>query len=205
MKPPAPFDWQQPLAQFIGPQLSTMPSQVCDTASHVVKPCAGQFSHACPSLPHAVKLLPTWHAPLLSQHPVAQVPGPHVPGAAHTPAVALQVVPAVQVAQAAPWIPHARLDFPGKQRPAALQQPSGHESTSQVAPSRFAPSPALSRAGASVGRTSCLASGSEPSGVAKARMSVRSPHPAEAASVRTTIDRIESNLARRVGLRMVHS
>jgi hypothetical protein len=203
MKPPAPFGWQQPPGQVVGPQLWTTPSQVWETVSHVVKPCAGQFSHACPPLPQAVSARPTSHAPLLSQQPVAHVPGPHVRAAAQTPTTALHVVPGAQAAQVAPWMPQARLDFPGKQIPLALQQPSGHESMSHVALSRFAPSVALSRFA-----TSGLPSGSEPSSTASTRMSVRSPHPADAPAMRgmrTRTDRIESSLARRVALHIGHS
>ncbi len=196
IKPPMPFGWQQPLAQFTGPQPIGTPSQVWVTGSHSLKPSATQFSQACPPLPQALIALPTWHAPVLSQQPVAQVPGPHVPGVAQTPTTGLHVVPGAQEAQAWPWMPQATSLFPGKQAPDALQQPSGHDSMSHLPPSGR---------GASVRGASVCASGAAPSKVAPTSRSVRSPQPAHTARLARRSARVGSSLARRVGRCMGHS
>jgi hypothetical protein len=82
----------------------------------------GHGRHAAPPKPQAEVLSPGSHLPKLSQQPDGHVVGLHVTPS-HPPA--MQVSPGGQVRHAPPPLPQALVLRPGRQIPAASQQPVG--------------------------------------------------------------------------------
>jgi hypothetical protein len=61
-----------------------------------------QSMQRCPYCPHTVVLVPGWHAPVESQHPLLHVRWPHVPPEPLPPEL-LELLPPVQLALTHIW------------------------------------------------------------------------------------------------------
>jgi hypothetical protein len=82
----------------------------------------GHGRQAPPPVPHAVRLVPDWQIPKLSQQPFGQVDGLHV-APSHAPA--LQLSPGGQDLHASPSLPHEAVLVPDSQAPETSQHPVG--------------------------------------------------------------------------------
>ena len=71
-----------------------------------------QLLQAPPPVPQAAAVVPGWHLPVPSQHPLAQLVGPQVVGADSQVLAALQTCCAVHWTQLAPPLPQALCPVP---------------------------------------------------------------------------------------------
>jgi hypothetical protein len=93
------------------------------SATSQVDPCWLQFVQDAPPEPHALLMKPASHVPWASQHP-AQFVGPQGGGGGtHAPLVHTSLI-AVQLAHAAPPVPHVASVVPALHLPLASQHPA---------------------------------------------------------------------------------
>ena len=138
-------------------------------ALHETKPSAWQFWHAWPRLPHAVRLLPVWQAPVASQQPTGHVAALQEPVPTHVRDALLHSSFGGHAEQRSPCSPHASVVVPATHAPDAVQHPVGQVAALQRSPSgRPGPSTFTSR--------------SPPSTRGPPRSVLRSPHPATRAA-----------------------
>jgi hypothetical protein len=121
---------QQPVMHVRG--LHVRPSQAPVRQASPV----GQASHACPPLPQAVVLVPGWHVPDPSQHPVGHVETLHGVVVQVPP---LHVSPVGQDVHALPPVPQAEVLVPVSQKPSASQHPFGQLVALHVVPLQIPP------------------------------------------------------------------
>ncbi len=118
-----PLVSQHPLGHVAGPQIP----QTCDESPPPAPQMSGlvHATHDSPPKPHAALVSPFWQFPLVSQHPLGHVVGPHTAQTCDSPPTP-QMSGLVQTAHDWPPKPHAALVSPFWQFPLVSQHPLGH-------------------------------------------------------------------------------